>query len=136
MIDVLNFVCFFQGTANATYHPAQPPAGSQGPVTSQVGPVPGHKIPQVVAPTSTPMGFRPVTNSGFVQRPGMSSSQPPSPTQSAPVQPAVAPAAPPPTIQTVDTSNVPGIERILRLIKICIVHNGFFFNATFLHSLL
>jgi protein transport protein SEC31 len=34
--------------------------------------------------------------------------QPPSPTQSAPVQPAVAPAAPPPTVQTVDTSNVPG----------------------------
>ncbi|KAF2319665.1 hypothetical protein GH714_017905 [Hevea brasiliensis] len=30
-----------------------------------------------------------------------------SPTQSASVQPAVAPAAPPPTVQTVDTSNVP-----------------------------
>ncbi|OAY39931.1 protein transport protein SEC31 homolog B [Manihot esculenta] len=112
----------YPGTANATYHPAQPPAGSQGPVTSQVGPVPGHKIPQVVAPTSTPMGFRPVTNSGFVQRPGMSSSQPPSPTQSAPVQPAVAPAAPPPTIQTVDTSNVPAhhkpvIATLTRLFK-------------------
>ncbi|KAJ9158851.1 hypothetical protein P3X46_024396 [Hevea brasiliensis] len=97
----------YPGTANATYQPVQPPAGSQGPVPSQLGPMPGHKIPQVVAPTSTPMGFRPVTNSGVIQRPGMSSMQPPSPTQSASVQPAVAPAAPPPTVQTVDTSNVP-----------------------------
>ncbi|KAF2293722.1 hypothetical protein GH714_004326 [Hevea brasiliensis] len=101
----------YPGTANAAYHPVQPPAGSQGPITSQVGPVPGHKIPQVVAPTATPMGFRPVTNSGVVQRPGMSSMQPPSPTQSASVQAAAAPAAPPPTVQTVDTSNVPANQK-------------------------
>lgn len=61
-----------------------------------------------MAPTQPPRVFVPVSNSG-VQRPGMSSSQPPSPTQPAPTQPpVVVPAAPPPTVQTVDTSNVPG----------------------------
>ncbi|EEF34442.1 nucleotide binding protein, putative [Ricinus communis] len=98
----------YPGAANPTYQPVQPPAGSQGPITSQVGPIPGHK-PQVVAPASTPMGFRPLTNSGV--RPAIGSMQPPSPTQSAIVQPAVAPAAPPTTVQTVDTSNVPAHHR-------------------------
>lgn len=97
----------FQGTANSAYNPVQPPSGSQGPITSQVGASPGHGTPQAVAPGPTPMGFRPV-HAGVTQRPGIGSMQPSSPTQSAPVQPAVAPAAPPPTMQTVDTSNVPG----------------------------
>lgn len=101
----------YPGPANPAYQPVQPPAGPQGPVTSQGAPIPGHKMPQVVAPTLTPMGFRPVTNSGVVQGPGISSMQPPSPTQSASVQPAVAPAAPLPTVQTVDTSNVPAHHR-------------------------
>jgi len=43
-----------------------------------------------------------------VQRPGVGSIQPPSPPQPQPVQPAAAPAAPPPTVQTADTSKVPG----------------------------
>lgn len=47
-------------------------------------------------------------NNPAVARPGMSPVQPSSPTQSAPMQAVAAPAAPPPTIQTVDTSNVPG----------------------------
>lgn len=64
-------------------------------------------LSQVMAPTPPPRVFVPVSNLG-VQRPGMSSSQPPSPTQPAPVQLPVVPAAPPPTVQTVDTSNVPG----------------------------
>jgi protein transport protein SEC31 len=97
----------FQGTATSAYNPVQPPTGSQGPIISQVGAIPGHGIPQVAAPGPTPMGFRPV-HAGVAQRPGIGLMQPPSPTQSAPVQPAVAPAAPPPTVQTVDTSNVPG----------------------------
>lgn len=97
----------FQGTATSAYNPVQPPTGSQGPITSQVGAIPGHGMPQVAAPGPTPMGFRPV-HAGVAQRPGIGLMQPPSPTQSAPVQPAVAPAAPPPTVQTVDTSNVPG----------------------------
>ncbi|XP_050210185.1 protein transport protein SEC31 homolog B [Mercurialis annua] len=97
----------YPGTTNPTYQPVQPPAGLQRPVTSQMGAIPSHK-PQVMAPTPATMGFRPVTNPGAVQRPGMSSMQPPSPTESASVQPTAAPAAPPPTVQTVDTSNVPG----------------------------
>ncbi|KAJ6385250.1 hypothetical protein OIU77_028438 [Salix suchowensis] len=96
----------YPGTANSAYNPVQPPSGSQGPITSQVGASPGYGTPQAVAPGPTPMGFRPV-HAGVTQRPGIGSMQPSSPTQSAPVQPAVAPAAPPPTMQTVDTSNVP-----------------------------
>ncbi|KAJ6984756.1 protein transport protein SEC31 [Populus alba x Populus x berolinensis] len=96
----------YPGTATSAYNPVQPPTGSQGPITSQVGAIPGHGMPQVAAPGPTPMGFRPV-HAGVAQRPGIGLMQPPSPTQSAPVQPAVAPAAPPPTVQTVDTSNVP-----------------------------
>ncbi|RVW40743.1 Protein transport protein SEC31-like B [Vitis vinifera] len=98
------------GATNSTYQSGPPGAGSLGSVTSHVGTVPGHKLPQVVAPTPTQRGFMPV-NSGVVQRPGMGPMQPPSPTQQAPVQPAITPAAPPPTIQTVDTSNVPAQQR-------------------------
>ena len=100
------FAYLSQGNANPTYQAGPPAAGSLSHIPSQVGPATGHKIPQVVAPTSTPRGFMPINNSG-VQRPGMG-SQPPSPTRSAPVPPAATPAAPPPTVQTVDTSNVPG----------------------------
>lgn len=66
-------------------------------------------MPQVVAPSQAPRGFMPMTNTG-VQRPGMGVMQPPSPTRSgsAPAQAVAAPAAPPPTVQTVDTSSVPG----------------------------
>lgn len=96
---------FFQGTSNQGYNPVPPGPDAHGP--SHLGSVPGPKMPKVVAPTTAPMGFMPMTGSGVVQRPGMGSMQPTSP-QAAPVQPAVAPAAPPPTIQTADTSNVPG----------------------------
>ena len=96
----------FQGGANPTY-PVPPGTGSLAPVPSQMGSVPGPKIPQGVAPTPTPRGFMPVTNTSVIQRPGMGPMQPPSPTQSASIQPAAAPATPP-TVQTVDTSNVPG----------------------------
>lgn len=60
-----------------------------------------------LAPTPASRGFMPVTGAG-VQRPGMGITQPSSPTQPAQVQPAITPAARPPTVQTVDTSNVPG----------------------------
>ncbi|CAK7330966.1 unnamed protein product [Dovyalis caffra] len=100
----------YPGTANPSYNPVQPPSGSQGPISGSVGAIPGHRMPQVVAPGPTPTGFRPV-HSGVAQRPGIGSMQPPSPTQSALVQPAVTPAAPPPTVQTVDTSNVPAHHR-------------------------
>lgn len=95
----------FQGTSNPGY--PVPPA-PEAHVPSQVGSVPGPKMPKVVAPTPTPMGFMPMSGSGAIQRPGMGSMQPASPTQPSTVQPAVTPAAPPPTVQTADTSNVPG----------------------------
>lgn len=100
----------FQGTSNAGYHPVPPGPDAHGP--SPLASVPGPKMPKVVAPTTapttTPMGFMPMTGTGVVQRSGVGSMQPASPTQAAPIQPAVPPAAAPPTIQTVDTSNVPG----------------------------
>ncbi|XVF79668.1 hypothetical protein PTKIN_Ptkin15bG0007600 [Pterospermum kingtungense] len=100
----------YPGGANPTY-PLPPAAGSLAPVPSQMGQVPGPKMPQVVAPTPTPAGYMPVTNTSVVQRPGMSPLQPASPTQSTSIQPAAAPAAPPPTVHTVDTSNVPAHQK-------------------------
>ncbi|KAJ8900152.1 hypothetical protein K2173_024792 [Erythroxylum novogranatense] len=99
----------YPGSANPGFQPAQPPV--QGPVSVQTGPIPSQKIPQVVAPSPSSMGFRPMTSSGVVQRPGISSMQPPTPTQSPSVQPAVTHAAAPPTVQTVDTSNVSAQHR-------------------------
>ncbi|KAA8520202.1 hypothetical protein F0562_014458 [Nyssa sinensis] len=100
----------YPGAANPSYQAGPPGAGSLGLMTSQPGPPPGHKMPQVVAPNPLSGGFAPITNSG-IQRPGMGPMQPPSPTQPAPVQPAMTPAAPPPTVQTADTSNVPAQQR-------------------------
>lgn len=98
----------FQGTVNPTYQPIPPGTGPAVPVTPQPGSVPGHNMAQIVAPTPPRQGFMPV-NAGMVQRPVMGSMQPPSPTQAAAAaQPTLTPAAPPPTVQTVDTSNVPG----------------------------
>ncbi|CAN0917255.1 Protein transport protein SEC31 homolog B [Linum grandiflorum] len=90
----------YPGASNPAFQPVQPPAPSQAPVGAPPG------IPNVMTPTSTPVGFRPVANS--VHRPSMNSYQPSAPNQIVSSQAAVAPAAPPPTVQTVDTSNVPG----------------------------
>ncbi|XP_058107910.1 protein transport protein SEC31 homolog B isoform X2 [Magnolia sinica] len=98
----------YPGVSNSAYQPGPPGSGSLGAGPSPVGPVPVHKLPPVMAPTPAPRSFMPVTNPGFVQRPGLGPVQPSSPTtQPAPVQTVVAPPAPPPTVQTVDTSNVP-----------------------------
>lgn len=97
-------ILLLQASSSPGYHPVQPPT-SQGPVPAPMASIPGPKMPQVVAPTPTP-GFRPITNS-VAQRPGIVSMQPPSP-QAAAAQPVVTPSAPPPTVQVVDTSNVPG----------------------------
>jgi len=65
-------------------------------------------MPQVVAPAAGPIGFTPMATPGVAPR----SVQPASPpTQQAAAQAAPAPATPPPTVQTADTSNVPGIVR-------------------------
>ncbi|KAK3008587.1 hypothetical protein RJ639_013167 [Escallonia herrerae] len=98
------------GNTNPHNHGGVPGDGPVGPVPSQVGPGPGFKMPQVVAPTPVPRGFMPVSNLGG-QRPGLGPKQPSSPTQSAQYPPASSPAAPPPTVQTVDTSNVPAQQR-------------------------
>ncbi|XP_020214195.1 protein transport protein SEC31 homolog B isoform X1 [Cajanus cajan] len=94
----------YNTTTNPPYQPT-PPA------SSQVGLGHGQNLSQVVAPTPNPMGFMPVSGSGGVQRPGVGSIQPPSPPQVQPVQPAAAPPAPPPTLQTADTSKVPGHQK-------------------------
>lgn len=100
----------YPGTTIPSFQPMQPGPGSAAPLTSQVAPVPGNK-PHVVAPSPPPRGFMPVTNSGVVQGPHPGSLQPPSPTHQAPARASVAAAAPPPTIQTVDTSNVPAQQK-------------------------
>ncbi|PSS26483.1 Protein transport protein SEC31 B like [Actinidia chinensis var. chinensis] len=100
----------YSGTGNPNYQAGPSGGGSLGNIPSQAGPVPGQKMPQVLAPTPTVRGFMPLTSSG-VQRPGMVPTQPSSPTQPSQVQPALTPAAPPPTVQTVDTSNVPAQQR-------------------------
>ncbi|GLT51506.1 hypothetical protein SLA2020_249120 [Shorea laevis] len=84
----------YPAATNPTY-PVQPGPSSHSPIPSQGGSVPGLKMPQVTDPTTTSRAFVPMT------------MQPSSPTQQPSVQPAVAPVAPPPTVQTVDTSNVP-----------------------------
>ncbi|KAI4382981.1 hypothetical protein MLD38_008868 [Melastoma candidum] len=97
----------YPGTTNPPFQSVTPGPGSVGQFTSQTTAVPGPKMPQAMA--QPPMrGFTPVTNPGVVPMPVM---QPPSPRQPAPVQPVVTPAAPPPTVQTADTSNVPGHQK-------------------------
>ena len=65
-------------------------------------------MPLVVAPSPVPRSFMPINNS-VIQRPAMTmSSMHPAGTQQATAQPVTTPATPPPTVQTVDTSSVPG----------------------------
>ncbi|XP_077219235.1 protein transport protein SEC31 homolog B-like [Tasmannia lanceolata] len=101
----------YPGVPTPAYQPGLSGSTSLGSAPSQVGPIPGpipgHKLPQIVAPTPTPRGFMPVTNPGFVQRPTMGPMHPQSPTQPAQIPSVTTPPAPPPTVQTVDTSNVP-----------------------------
>ncbi|XP_061995632.1 protein transport protein SEC31 homolog B isoform X1 [Rosa rugosa] len=89
----------YPGTA---FQPMQTGPGSGAPHQSHVNPVPANKMPHAVPPPQR--GFMPVTNSGVVQGTLQPSSPP------APPRPSVAPA-PPPTIQTVDTSKVPGHQK-------------------------
>lgn len=97
-----------QGSAHPSYPPGPPGPGTYGFNPSPVQTL-GQKMPQVVAPSPSARGFTPVTGPAGVQRPSMSPVQPASPTQATVIQPPVAAAAPPPTVQTVDTSNVPGM---------------------------
>ncbi|XP_020519257.1 protein transport protein SEC31 homolog B isoform X2 [Amborella trichopoda] len=98
----------YPGSANPMYQVGQPGSVPMGGVPSQPAMVPRPNMPtQSFTPSPSPQGFTPVTtNPGFVPRPNMALVQPPSPTQAAQAQPVAAPQAPPPTVQTVDTSNV------------------------------
>nr|GMD36612.1 protein transport protein SEC31 homolog B [Ipomoea batatas] len=100
----------YPGQANPSFPTGPHAPGGYDPNLSQVNPPLGQRMPQVVAPSPNVRGFAPVTNPG-VQRPNVSAMQPPSPTQAAPVQPPASPAVPPPTVQTVDTSNVPAEQK-------------------------
>ncbi|GAB2300099.1 hypothetical protein Dimus_034139 [Dionaea muscipula] len=96
----------YPGPVNPSYQ--QGPPGSLGPMATPPGVVPSQKPPQNLPGTTSARGFMPVTNSVVTHR-----STPSSPTNSAtgqpaPVQPPIAAAqAPVPTIQNVDTANVP-----------------------------
>ncbi|KAK4770609.1 hypothetical protein SAY87_031141 [Trapa incisa] len=90
----------------ATTPTFQPLTPTTAPVSGP-SPVPGARMPHVVGAAPAPGGFTPVTTQGVVHRPGMPTMQPSSPIQSTPPQPAAALAAPPPTVQTADTSKVP-----------------------------
>ncbi|KAF7137727.1 hypothetical protein RHSIM_Rhsim07G0127800 [Rhododendron simsii] len=81
------------GTGISIYQTGPRVGGSLGTIPPQVGPVPGHKMSQVLAPTPASRGFMPVT-SARVQRPGMGPTQPRIPTQPAQVRPAITPAQP------------------------------------------
>jgi protein transport protein SEC31 len=100
----------YPGLANPTFQAPVPPAAApRSSAPPMTGAIPSHKFPQA-ATTNPSSGFVPMANQGFVPRPGMgpmSTTQPSSPTQ-APAQqmPVAAPAAPPPTVQTADTSKV------------------------------
>lgn len=100
----------YLGTGNPTHEVGPPSNGSLGPMPSQTGFAPGPKVPQVSAPTPGSRGFMPMPNAG-IQRPGMVPSQPSTPTQAPQVQHPVATPAPPPTVQTADTTNVPAQQR-------------------------
>lgn len=92
-----------QGGPNPSYQAGPQGVSAYAANTAQVG----QMMPQVVAPTPPSTGFMPVNTPG-VQRHGMNPVQPQSPGQPAPAQAAPTQAAPPPTVQTVDTTNVPG----------------------------
>ncbi|VFQ59373.1 unnamed protein product [Cuscuta campestris] len=100
----------YSGPAQTSYPPAPPGPSAYGFNQSPVQPF-GQLMPQVAPPSSSSRGFTPVPGPATFQRPSMSPMQPPSPTQAPVIQPHVTPAPPPPTVQTVDTSNVPAEQR-------------------------
>ncbi|GAB2232766.1 hypothetical protein Drorol1_Dr00011820 [Drosera rotundifolia] len=92
------------GPATSPYTHGVP--GPVGPVTTRPGFAPGQN-PPYNQPVASARGFMPVTNPVATNRSTPSSPTHLGATQQAPVQPPVAVPAPPPTVKTVDTSNVP-----------------------------
>ncbi|KAL6648128.1 hypothetical protein ACP70R_012352 [Stipagrostis hirtigluma subsp. patula] len=86
-----------QGAVSLLY-PSEPPASLPRTLLNQ-------KFPHGVS-TNPTSRFMPSGNQGFVQRQGVAPVKPSSPTQAQP-ESAITPPAPPPTVHTVDSSNVP-----------------------------
>ncbi|VFQ84239.1 unnamed protein product [Cuscuta campestris] len=101
----------YPGHGNTDF-PAVPREPSvSNPNAMQINQPLGQRMPQVAAPSQNIRGISPVTNPG-VQRPVMGPINPPSTNaQAAPLQKPVSYALPPPTVQTVDTSNVPAKQK-------------------------
>ncbi|KAF3781972.1 transport protein SEC31-like protein B [Nymphaea thermarum] len=107
----------YPGNSTASFQVGMPGSVPHGAGASQPTPFMPN---QIMTPASAAKGFMPVTNTGFVQK----SSQPSSPTHVAEAQPTAASSAStqsvPPTVETVDTSNVsaqmrPVVETLRRL---------------------
>ncbi|WOK96042.1 hypothetical protein Cni_G04749 [Canna indica] len=97
----------YPGSGNPVYQPGPPLPASHGIGGPQPAAVTGHGLAQPAAPAPGSRGFMPVPNPNFAPRPGMNPVQPSSPTKPPQPQSTAVPAAPPPTVQTADTSNVP-----------------------------
>ncbi|KAG9143687.1 hypothetical protein Leryth_024630 [Lithospermum erythrorhizon] len=100
----------YPGRANSGFQAGPPAPSTFISSTSQLNPPLGQRIPQGIAPVQAPQGFMPVNNLG-VPRSGMHPSQPASPMQLAPARTPMTLPAPPPTVQTADTSNVPAYQK-------------------------
>ncbi|KAJ9558180.1 hypothetical protein OSB04_012794 [Centaurea solstitialis] len=94
-----------QVNANSNNQAGPPGTFTLGPVPSPMVPTTGPKLPHDVAPTPPVRGFMPINNTAM-QRTTSGQMPPNTATESAaPV------AAPPPTVQTADVSNVPAQQR-------------------------
>ncbi|KAH0912648.1 hypothetical protein HID58_035969 [Brassica napus] len=98
----------FTGPSNNAYPVPPAPNSYVPPGPSQVGQNLNPMMPQAVAPGAGAIGFTPMSAPGVAPRSVIGSVQPASPlTQQA----TPAPAAPLPTVQTADTSNVPAHQK-------------------------
>ncbi|RZR78356.1 hypothetical protein BHM03_00003640 [Ensete ventricosum] len=107
-IVYLSCFSFFQGAANPLYQHGPPISAPQDVGASQPASITVQRFAQPISTSTAPRGFTPVYNPNFAQRPSISPVHPLSPTKSSETQPVGVPPAPPSTVQTVDTSNVPG----------------------------
>ncbi|CAN6906040.1 unnamed protein product [Brassica oleracea] len=96
----------FTGPSNNAYPVPPAPNSYVPPGPSQVGQNLNPMMPQAVAPGAGAIGFTPMSAPGVAPRSVIGSVQPASPPTQQPT-----PAAPPPTVQTADTSNVPAHQK-------------------------
>ncbi|WOK93536.1 hypothetical protein Cni_G02236 [Canna indica] len=94
----------YPGAANPVYQPG-PPTVAHGVGASQPAASTGHRFAEPAA-TQAPRSFVTISNPNFVNGPISGHAQPLSPSKPAQAQSVAVPSAPPPTMQTVDTSSV------------------------------